>query len=52
MRLHAAMYLLQLLSGTHPCCRLQHATPVFRKEDGMHFEASRDLIDQWAAQIA
>jgi hypothetical protein len=24
---------------------------VFRKEDGMHFEASRDLIDQWAGQI-
>ena len=24
---------------------------VFRKEDGMHFEASRDLIDRWAGQI-
>ncbi len=24
---------------------------VFRKEDGMHFEASRDLIDRWAGQL-
>jgi len=24
---------------------------VFRKEDGMHFEASRDLIDKWAGQL-
>ena len=24
----------------------------FRKEDGMHFEGSRDLIEQWARQLA
>jgi peptidoglycan hydrolase-like protein with peptidoglycan-binding domain len=24
---------------------------TFRKEDGMHFEGSRDLVDQWARQL-
>lgn len=24
---------------------------AFRKEDGMHFEASRELIDEWAGQV-